>query len=59
MAISYADIGTIYFETKKYDKSLEYFNKALLGFVENFGEENDFSKILKKQIEECKQALGE
>ncbi len=59
LANSYINIGFVYLETKKYNEALTYFNKALQGFITNFGEEDENTQALKQKIEECKQALGE
>ena len=49
----------MYLETKKYEEALEYFEKALPGFIKNYGEEHEDVIFLKQKIKECKQALGE
>jgi hypothetical protein len=38
---------------------LEYFEKALPGFIKSYGEENEDTFFLKIRIEYFKQALGE
>ncbi len=58
LAITYYNKGGVYFEMGNYDKVLEYFNKALPGFIKNFGEENENTIFVKQLIERCKQALG-
>ena len=59
LADSYSNIGTIYLETENYDKALEYFKKALPGYIKAYGEENEYTQLIKQAIEILEEALGE
>ena len=58
LAHTYDNIGAICLQANKLDKALEYFKKALPGYIKAYGEENEYTQLIKKVIEYCKQALG-
>jgi tetratricopeptide (TPR) repeat protein len=59
LALLYKNIGVLCKKINNDNKALEYFNKALPGYIKNYGEEHERTKEVKQRIEECKQALGE
>ena len=59
LALLYKNIGVLCKKINNDNKALEYFNKALPGYIKNYGEEHERTKEVKQNIEECKQALGE
>ena len=58
LALLYKNIGVLCKKINNDNKALEYFNKALPGYIKNYGEEHERTKEVKQRIEECKQALG-
>ena len=56
-ALSYNNIGMVYYNKRKYALSLEFLNKALEIWNEKLGENHPYTKMAKKNIELVKSKM--